>query len=253
MNNAKILIVDIETSPIISYNWGIWEQNAIEVVEDWQILCFAYKWLSERSVRVVAQDDFKSYKANVNDDKHVVRELWSLFDEADVIIGHNSDQFDIKKSNARFMYHNLPPPAPYKKLDTKKIAKKYGAFTSNKLDDLGDTLKLGRKEQTGGFATWKGCMAGDKKAWRRMKKYNKQDVLLDEQVYLRLRPWIDNHPSISLMTDSINACPKCGSLNMQNRGYSFNKVTKNQRYQCNDCGGWSHIRLTEKTETHYVN
>lgn len=250
---ARVLIFDIETSPIVSYNWGIWEQNAIEVVEDWQILCFAYKWLGEHRTYVVAQNDFRSYRAGVNDDKHVAKALWELFEEAHIIIGHNSDQFDIKKSNARFMYHNLPPPASYRSLDTKKIAKRYAAFTSNKLDDLGDVLKIGRKEQTGGFATWKGCMAGDTRAWNKMKRYNKQDVLLDEQIYLRLRPWVNNHPSISLIENKIDACPKCGGTRLNARGVAYTKVTIVKRYQCVDCKGWSQIRVSEKSGIHYVN
>ena len=58
----KILLIDLENTPILSYNWGLWEQNAIEVKEDWYILCFAYKWLGEKKTRVVALPDFKEYK-----------------------------------------------------------------------------------------------------------------------------------------------------------------------------------------------
>jgi len=62
MNKTKILFFDIEISPIISYNWRLWQSDAIDIVEDWQILCFAYKWADEKRVHVIGQDDFKSWK-----------------------------------------------------------------------------------------------------------------------------------------------------------------------------------------------
>src|ERR1700756_3123121 len=92
----RILLYDIETSPLITYAWQIYEANAIKVIKDTQILCFAYKWLDEKRVHVVGQDDFKSFKPGVNNDKDVVKALWKLFDEAEVVIAHNGNQFDQK-------------------------------------------------------------------------------------------------------------------------------------------------------------
>lgn len=252
---SRILIYDIETSPVISYNWGIWDQNAIEVIEDWQILCFAYKWLGDKKTHVISQDDFSSYEKGVNDDKNVVTALRDLFDRADIVIAHNGDSFDQKKSQARMMAHDLAPPSPYKQIDTKKVAKRYAAFTSNKLDTLGDTFGLGRKLQTGGFATWKGCLNGDKKSWKLMKKYNKQDVVLLEKIYLRLLPWMGSHPAINHSGD-IEACPKCGIAGkMQSRGYSVTTTNTYRRFQCQSCGGWSRSRTAEKNTKRvlYVN
>lgn len=143
----------------------------------------------------------------------------------------------------------LPPPAPYKQLDTKKIAKKYFSFTSNKLDDLGRYLGIGQKLDTGGYGLWLGCEEGDPKAWKKMKRYNKQDVVLLEEVYLKLRPWIANHPAV----DNRDNCPKCNSANMQKRGYGFNKTSKYQRFQCMDCGGWSRVRVNEQMDVHFIN
>lgn len=183
---SKILLYDLETSPIISYNWGVWEQNAIEVIEDWQILCFAYKWLGEKKTYVIGQDDFEDYEAGVNNDKNVVKELWGLFNQADITVAHNGISFDEKKSNARFIQNGLIPPEPHKAYDTLRVARKNFGFTSNKLNDLGKYLDVGKKAETGGFETWKQCIAGDPKAWKKMKKYNVQDVKLLEQVYLKM-------------------------------------------------------------------
>lgn len=254
MAQAKVLIYDIETSPIISYNWGTYEQNAIEVIEDWQILCFAYKWLGDKKTHVVAQDDFKGYKRGVNNDYNVVKRLHELFDEADIIIAHNGNKFDQKKAHARFLANGLYPPSPYKQIDTLLVARRYASFTSNKLDDLGVKLGVGQKAPTGGFATWKGCLAGDSKSWATMKRYNKQDVVLLEKIYLKLRPWIENHPSMSVLNGYLDACPKCGGGPLQKRGTrKASKTTLVQRYQCTACGGWCSSRKSEKVPVTYTN
>lgn len=153
--------------------------------------------------------------------------------------------FDQKKTHARFVYHHMSPPSDYKQIDTKKVAKRYFNFNSNKLDDLGEYFKVGRKVNTGGFELWKGCMEGDLKAWAKMKKYNKQDVDLLEKVYLRMRPWMKNHPSIAVVEELFDGCPICGGDDMQKRGFSYTKTGRRQRYQCQTCHAWSTDKKTE--------
>lgn len=250
----KVLLYDIETSPLITYSWQVYEADAIEVIEDFQILTVAWKWLGEKKVHCLGQDDFKDYKPGVNNDKNLVRHLRELFDASDVVCGHNSDAFDNKVSQARMMVWGLSPPSPYKRLDTKKIAKKHGRFTSNKLDHLGKNLGLGQKLDNGGFKLWKGVMAGEKKSWAMMKKYNKQDVVLLEQLYLKLLPWIDNHPNLALLDGRPEACPNCGIEGMmQKRGKAFSNSTWYHRLQCMNCKSWHKQRLAPKQErTLYV-
>ena len=173
--------------------------------------------------------------------------MWGLLDKADVVIAHNGDSFDIKKTNTRFAIHGMKPPSPYKSIDTKKLAKKYFKFDSNKLDDLGMYLSVGKKLSAGGFATWKGCMQGDKKSWKRMVDYNKQDVVLLEKVYLALRPWMTNHPNINILDERLGACPTCGSDKVQKRGWAITPVNRKQRYHCQNCGRWSMGRSEKNT------
>lgn len=254
----RVLFYDIETAPILATVWGKWEQNIIWSEQDWYMLCFAYKWGTEGKVHVVSQDQFKGYKAGSEDDSEVVKALHALFEEADIVIAHNGNSFDQKKSQARMLINGLAPPAPYKQIDTKLVARRYFNFTSNKLDDLGTYLGLGNKVQTGGYQLWKSCMAGDKKAWKKMKTYNKQDVVLLEQIYLKLRPWITNHPNMARLTDRPDACPKCTvEGQMQSRGTRVSNVGKYRRYQCQACGGWcarrEALKKDEDVKPSYVN
>ena len=107
---VKILLIDIEVLPAVGLYWDRpWETSIIETTKQWQILSFSAKWLGE--------DRCYTY-VNHRTDKVLVNKLWKLLDECDVVIGHNLDKFDIRKINARLLYHGLGPPSPYKTIDT---------------------------------------------------------------------------------------------------------------------------------------
>lgn len=224
---ARILIYDIETTPSLGWVWGKWQQDVIKFVDEWYIMCFAYKWLGEKKTHIVAQPDFKLYKKDKQNDYEVVKKLHELFNEADAVVAHNGNSFDQKKSQARMIVHGFDPPAPYKQVDTKLVARRNFNFNSNKLDDLGTYFNLGNKVQTGGFDLWLGCMAGDKKAWEKMKRYNKQDVILLEKIYLKMNPWDKQALPMNVMNGDLESCPKCG----ENKGFH-----KNYKYQHNKTG-----------------
>ncbi len=233
---SNLLFFDIETTPLISYTWDTWQTDVIRVKEEWHILCFSYKWLGGR-VKSHALPDYPLYKRDKDSDKELVKDLWKLFNEADIICGHNSQSFDVKKSQARFTFYNLPPPKPFEQIDTKLVAKRYFKFTSNRLNDLALYLGLGQKVHTGGFDLWLNCMKGDPKAWRKMVRYNKGDVTLLNRVYLHLRPWIKNHPYQG------GKCANCGSSILIKRGFNRTKNGLYQRFQCDSCYAWSKKKI----------
>ena len=229
MSKPRVLIYDVETFPNIGATWGMWEQNVIKILKHWQLASFAYKWQGESDVTCVSQKSLS--------EKKVTKALWDLFQEADATIAHNGDAFDLKKARAKFTQFKLDPPTLSRSIDTKKIAKSQFGFTSNSLNDLGDFLGLGSKVDTGGKELWFDCMDGIPKAWDKMIEYNKQDVVLLEKVYLRLRPWYPTHPNLSILSGN-KGCPSCGSLKVQSRGFRATVSGKQQRYQCQDCGHW---------------
>lgn len=242
MNKPKILLFDIETSPNIGYSWGKWEQNIIAFKKEWELLSVAYKYLGEKEVHCITRNQFKD-----KTDKTLTRELKNLLDDAQIVIAHNGDEFDIKKANAKFVEHGLGPSTPFQKIDTKKIAKRYFKFNSNSLDDLGNLLGVGRKEKTGGFDLWLGCMAGKKDDWKKMAEYNKQDVLLLEKVYLRLLPWAESHPNMNLLNNKESGCPKCGGTRLKSKGLRYTKTAVYRSHICLSCGGYCQSRVSEKT------
>jgi hypothetical protein len=244
-NKPHILFLDLETSPIIAYTWGPkWETNLIEVIEYTRILSYSAKWLGGVSI-TKGWPDYKGYKAGVLNDFSIVLDLWKLVDEADIIVAQNGKDFDIRTLNARFAKYDLPPPSPYRVVDTKVEIKKYLRLPSNSLDDIGHYFDIGRKKEHEGFKLWLKCISGDRQAWARMLKYNKQDVVLLERVYFKIRPWVKTHPNISVF---VGGCPKCGSKDLQSRGSNHTQGGSYTRFKCNSCLGWSQSKKVGKVE-----
>ena len=109
MSRPKILTIDIETAPMLGYVWGLWDNNVAlnQIHTDWYILAFAAKWMDSKDVIYFDQRDQK----NMEDDKVLLKKIWRLLDEADVIITQNGKSFDEKRINARFILNGMKPPS----------------------------------------------------------------------------------------------------------------------------------------------
>lgn len=245
MNHPRILLIDIETAPSLGYYFDLWKEgNIVGNVKSWYILSFAWQWAGEKKIDCRGIVDYPRYKKNKEDDFALVHDIHTLLSQADIVVAHNGDRFDIRKINARFLKHGFPPPAPYKTVDTLKVARKYFAMDSNRLNDVAQYLGVGSKLPHTGFKLWEDCMRGDKKAWDLMKRYNKQDVVLLHDVYMTLRTWMTNHPNVNIFTGKNPACPNCGGA-VQKRGFNITKTGRTQRYQC-ERGCWSQATKSEK-------
>ena len=232
----RVLFIDIENMAHLVWAWELYDTNAIEVERPGHLLSMAYKWLGEKKTHVIAQCDYPEYVPMSDDDSHLCEDIWKLLDSTDVIVGHNAQRFDIKKINYRFMINGLEPTSPYKVVDTLTELKKVAKPPSGKLDSLGKDMKLGRKIEHEGWALWKKCYHGDPHAWEKMKLYNRQDVDLLEKWYLKLRPWIKNHPNFNLIFGGFANCPRCHSEHVVKSGFERTKVKIYQSYRCMNCG-----------------
>jgi len=249
-NKPNILILDIETAPVLAYVWRTFKAHVSydQISTDWYILSFAAKWL--HAGRVMYHD--QSRKKDIEDDRDLMQTLHTLLDAADIVVAHNGKRFDVRKIKARFILNGLPPPSPFKVVDTLIEARREFAFTSNRLVALTDQLVPEQKKddhkEFPGFELWAQCLKGNRRAWRAMRTYNRQDVLALEALYLKLRPWMTGHPNVAAYSDPDDiACPKCGSHNLERRGHAYTQTSKYQRYRCRDCGGWARGRLTQNS------
>jgi len=241
----RVLLYDVETTPILGWSWGMYQQNLLKVEQHSYLLSFSHKWLGDKKTQITMLPDFELYDEDPTDDYGLCADLWQLFNEADVIVAHNGVGFDDKVVRGRLIVQGFGPPSPHKTVDTLKIARKQFKLTNNKLDTIGELLNIGRKVTHGGMQLWFDCMEGKVEAWKKMGKYNKQDVDLLEEVYLRLRPWAYGHPD--LRADMmVNCCHKCGSADLQKRGFTRTTRRVRQRYQCKGCGAWLQDRKSIK-------
>lgn len=227
----KILLLDIETAPNLVHVWGLWNQNVgiNQIMDSGYTLCWAAKWYGEEDIYFNSIFD--------SSPKTMVKQIHTMLNEADAVIHYNGTKFDIPTLNKEFLLYGLTPPAPYKQIDLLRTARSQFRFPSNKLDYIAQSLGLGAKVSHRGHQLWVDCMNKEADAWAEMEEYNIQDVVLLEQVYEKLKPWIKNHPNVSLY-DTGAMCPHCGSHNSQKRGIAYTKSATYQRYQCKDCGTW---------------
>jgi DNA polymerase elongation subunit (family B) len=112
MSSPRIVIWDVENSHSLAaifslYNDYISHEN---IVQEKFLICAAWKELGETKVHTVSiLDDPKRFAKNPHDDYHVIKTLHKVLSEADVIVAHNGDQFDIKLTEGRMLYHGLYP------------------------------------------------------------------------------------------------------------------------------------------------
>ena len=259
----KILVLDIETSPLEVYCWGLFDQNIglNQIKTDWSVLSWSAKWYEDAKGKVYGPHKKLMYKdasqkKNKRDDDELLKEVWQLLDECDILLTQNGIRFDNKKLNARFALRKMTPPSSFKHIDTLNIMKKNFALTSNKLEYASNNFCVKYTKQTkrefAGFDLWKECLDGNKRAWAEMKKYNCYDVLALEELYQKLSPW-DNSIDFNIYSDNLKNTCKCGSEKFIKRGFFYSPVGKFQRYKCDECGTETRSRKNllskEKKET----
>lgn len=240
---VKILSLDIETLPILGYSWGVWNQNIYpeQVKKDWCLLSYSAKWIGSSNII----SNVLSPKDAVNrDDIKLAKEIWMLLDEADIINGHNSKRFDIKKINTRFWKHELHKPSSYKHIDTLTSARTIFGLTYNKLGFIAEYKGIQQKLETD-FELWEQCDEGNKLALQQMREYNERDVEIQEQIYLEMRDWIPNHPDLRIYENKENSCPICLiEDNYKKTGIYVARSRKYPEYRCNSCGSIWHSNVS---------
>lgn len=225
MTVPKILLLDIETAPGTAYVWSLFDTHIPleRLITPSRILCWAAKWYKGGWARGDERDGRRD----------MLQPLHELLSEADAVVTYNGDHFDLPKINGEFMAAGMAPVPPVPSIDLFTTVKRFG-YQSGKLLFVARHLGIGQKVETGGFKLWADVMAGDEKAWRKMIRYNTQDVALLETLYTKLRPYIKTHPALHPRSK----CPACGSASAQRRGHRRTRTSLIERLNCNGCGHW---------------
>lgn len=243
--NAKILTLDIETRPLTSHTWGLWDQNISinQIIDPGGVMCWAAKWYGQNRAKFAS--DFH------DGHQQMVEQIWELCDEADVIVGYNHKKFDMKFLRREWLLAGLPSPTPWQDIDLLNVVRQQFKFPSNKLDYVARELGIGTKVKHEGFDLWTSCMAGDEKAWGRMRRYNIQDVRLTERLLDRLRPHIRNHPNLNMFGPRASACHACGSKDLEDAGEHVTATRAYPRFRCRTCQSLTRSTISDSTKTRH--
>lgn len=237
----KVLFLDIEKSPHEIYSYGIRDQYIADtqIKKEGQILSFSAKWMGSK--KVIYEDQSKN--RNVRLDRKLLTKLWELLDQADVVITHNGDSYDIPEIFAAMQELKMTPPSSFRTIDTYKISKKF-RFVSKKLGYLTNKLneKYKKLDHAGfpGISLFIECAKGNEKAWKVNKKYNIYDTLALEEFYNVILPWAGNKVLLHYQVDKVSLACNCGSTDVIKYGFKFTNGGKFQKFVCNTCGSHYH-------------
>jgi hypothetical protein len=230
----RILLLDIETRPAELLGWGLRDQtfSLAQLRHPGGMICFGAQWYGQKNTMFFSEYQEGGHRA-------MCEAAFELMSEADAIVHFNGTSFDIKHLYWEFQQYKLGVPAPHIDIDLCKTTRQRFRPISGKLQHIVDRLNIGHKVSHSGFPLWVGWLDGDEKSIKLMEKYCKQDVKLLVPLYEALRPWIHNHPNVALHDDLEGLrCNKCGSDDLEKRGFSYTPTAKRQRFQCRNCGGW---------------
>lgn len=230
----KRLFFDIETSYCIGWFWRPTFKTNItydQVIHDAAIICICWKWEGSNKTNHLEWDK--------GDDKKMILKFLEVINEADEVIGHNGDRFDIPNFRTRCLLHGVKSMPEIKSIDTLKIARNKFKFKSNRLDNIGKELGFGGKKDTGGIELWHDIIQrGSKKSMKLMVDYCKRDVELLEKVFLKLEGFQKPKTHVGrFMGEDKCSCPYCASEKTH-----FNKTVISASggskvgMHCQDCG-----------------
>lgn len=237
----KRLFFDIETSYNQGWFWQPSYQTSItydQIIKPSAIICICYKWQGSNKVHHLTWDK--------GCDKKMVKDFYKIIEEADEVVSHNGDKFDLKWIRTRFLLYGFVGMPEIKSIDTLKISRSKFKFPSNRLDAIGKFLGFGGKYDTGGIQLWHDIIQkNSRSAMSKMVEYCKRDVDLLEKVFLKLEGYAKPKTHVAVFAGGDKAdCPYCAGTNIKikDRAISSTGAVK-VRMTCKDCEKYYTIPL----------
>lgn len=230
----KILTLDLETSPNLAHVWDIWSKGPVspqQVIQQWDVMMGAAHWLGSPEPAVCPTEFHNGYMP-------MLSTLWQLMDEADAMLTYNGKKFDRPRLNTVFALNGFTPPSPTTDIDLYETIRRVFQFPSSSLDYVSRQFGLGGKVKNSGYDLWRRCLLREPEAWEEMRVYCIGDVMLTEQLYFKVLPWISRHPSQAAVDGELR-CINCHQIDtLIKQGIARTLVRTYQRYRCAACGKW---------------
>lgn len=231
---SRRLYFDMETSYNLVASFQIGRKVFLgpeSIVKERAVICIAYKWENDTRVYTFQWDRNQC-------DKAMLAKFVKIAQQADEIVAHNGDRFDLRWLRTRCAFHRIPCPPDFTSIDTLKLARAGFNFNSNKLDYIGKFLGVGQKVVTERGLWDKVILHNDPKALKSMVAYCQQDVLLLQRVHAEIVPYT-KHRTHRWMDEGATRidCPECGSSNGKSHKRRISASgQKSLQVQCQGCG-----------------
>jgi hypothetical protein len=230
----KRIFWDIETSPMILTAWRTGKQyvGANQILEPQKIICICWNVEGEDKVHEV------HWNEKTQDDRDMILAFLEVAKDADQLVAHNGDNFDMKFFKYRCLVHGIPFPPNVPTVDTYKWAKAF-FLNSRRLNEIDQELGGDGKMDTGGLPLWIDTVIyKQKKALNKMIRYCKKDVKVLKRVFYKLAPYFNNKVHVGVvLNDDKATCGHCGSEDLI---LSKTRVTstgiKKRQMLCKSCG-----------------
>jgi len=248
MAEPKLIVLDLETMPNLVEAFKVWTQlssfpGKTLKASIQSIICGGWKEIHSDKVHCINAWDFPDWENDINDDKKICKAIYDVLIDADAVITQNGKRFDWKFLQTRLLINGLDPLPKIKHIDIMQEARKNLLMFNNRLGTLGKHLVKDDKLENGGWELWFDVYNRKKKSMKLMEKYCKQDVLLTDKIFKRLRPLINNIPNYNMYsteyTGGKKVCPKCGGTRLKSKGPYVSGLSMYRRYRCQSCGGYS--------------
>lgn len=239
MTGPRVLVSDIERIPMRTKSIPVWDMKSLQHrrlspsdIERWgRVICLAYRWLDKPGTRFLAEWQEGGRRGFLT----AVRDL---YDEADMVVGHNSIAFDTPHLRGEWVLEDVTQPSPFKEFDTLQVMRRNGNLEANHLDTL--DKRFGHRGKTDKYRieVAEAAAAGDVRMQQKIERYNKGDIAATVRVYKRLRPL--GRVNLGLFSDDPTrpSCTACGSPRVQRRGTAVKQALRYERFQCQACGKW---------------
>ena len=237
---SRRLYFDMETSFNIVATFQIGRKMFIgpeSIIKERAVICIAYKWENDPRVYTFQWDRDQC-------DKAMLAKFVKVAEQADELVAHNGDRFDIRWLRTRCLFHRIPCMPDFVSVDTLKLARSGFNFNSNKLDYIGKFLGVGRKMDAGGIESWKAVILNnDRKALNHMVAYCQQDVELLQRVHAELIPYTKAKTHRGMLNGGARIdCPECGSTEYKiNQHRITGAGVRVVQLQCKDCGKFHNV------------
>lgn len=244
----KRLFFDIETSPNIGFFWSSGYKQTINpdnIIKERAIICICYKWEGENKTYSLTWDKNQ-------DDKEMLVNFIEVANEADELVGHNGDKFDLAWIRTRCLYHNIFMFPNYTTIDTLTQARSKFRFNSNRLNYIAKFLGIGEKINTS-FNLWTDIVLNDdREKLKEMVEYCKHDVELLEQVFNKMNTHIAAKTHFGVLNGGEKySCPSCGSTESNHSKTRTTALgTKRIQLQCKKC--YKYYTISNKTYEKYL-